>query len=41
MSLGIAFAIYTTLIVFVSSTMLYYYKVMYPREEKQLKQKSK
>ena len=41
MSLGIAFAIYTTLVAFVSSIMIYYFKVMYPTEESQLKEKSK
>jgi hypothetical protein len=41
MSLGIAFAIYTTLVAFVSSIMIYYFKVMYPTEEAQLKEKSK
>jgi hypothetical protein len=41
MSLGIAFAIYTALIAFVSSIMIYYYKVMYPLEEAQLNEKSK
>ena len=41
MSLVIAFVIYTTLVAFVSSIMLYYLKVMYPREEAQLKEKSK
>jgi hypothetical protein len=41
MSLGLAIAIYTALVALVSSTMLYYIKVMYPREEAQLKEKSK
>jgi len=41
MSLGIAFAIYTTLVAFVSSIMVYYFGVMYPREEHQLREKSK
>ena len=41
MTLGLAIAIYTSLVAFVSSLMLYYLKVMYPREENQLKEKSK
>jgi len=41
MTVGLAFAIYTALVAFVSSIMLYYLKVMYPREENQLKEKSK
>jgi hypothetical protein len=41
MSLALAFAIYTSLVAFVSSIMIYYLKVMYPREEAQLKEKSK
>lgn len=41
MTLGLAIAIYTTLVAFVSSTVLYYLKVMYPREEAQLREKSK
>jgi len=41
MSIGLAFAIYTTLVAFVSTIMLYYLKVIYPREEAQLKEKSK
>jgi hypothetical protein len=41
MSIGFAFAIYTGLVAFVSSIMIYYYKVMYPTEEAQLKEKSK
>jgi len=41
MTLGLAIAIYTALVAFVSSIMLYYLKVMYPREEAQLKEKSK
>lgn len=41
MSIGLAFTIYTALVVFVSSIMIYYYKVMYPREEQQLKENSK
>jgi len=41
MSLGIAFAIYSSLVAFVSSIMVYYLKVMYPREEQQLKEKLK
>jgi len=41
MSIGIGIAIYTALVAFVSSIMVYYFKVMYPREEAQLKEKSK
>ena len=41
MTIGLAIAIYTALIAFVSSIMLYYLRVMYPREEAQLKEKSK
>jgi len=41
MSIGVAFAIYTSLVAFVSSIIIYYFKVMYPTEEAQLKEKSK
>ena len=41
MSIGFAIAIYTALVAFVSSIMVYYLKVMYPREEQQLKEKLK
>jgi hypothetical protein len=41
MSIGFAIAIYTALVAFVSFIMLYYLNVMYPREEAQLKEKSK
>jgi len=41
MSIGIGVAIYAALVAFVSSTVLYYLKVIYPREEQQLKQKLK
>ncbi len=41
MSIGVAFTIYTALIALVSSIMVHYYKVMYPREEAKLKEKSK
>jgi len=41
MSIGFAITIYTTLVAFVSSIMVYYLKVMYPREEHQLKENSK
>jgi len=41
MSIGIGIVIYTALVAFVSSIMVYYFKVMYPREEAQLKEKSK
>jgi hypothetical protein len=41
MSIGLGIAIYAALVAFVSSTMVYYLKVMYPREEQQLKEKSK
>jgi hypothetical protein len=41
MSIAVALAIYTSLIAFVSSIMVYYYKMMYPREEAKLMEKSK
>ena len=41
MSITLAIAIYIALVAFVSSLMVYYFKVMYPREEAQLKEKSK
>ena len=41
MSIVVAFAIYTSLVAFVSSIIIYYFKVMYPTEEAQLKEKSK
>ena len=41
MSIGFAIAIYTTLVAVVSSLIVYYFRVMYPREEAQLKEKSK
>jgi len=41
MSIGFAIAIYTALVAFVSSIMIYYIKVMYPLEEAQLREKSK
>jgi hypothetical protein len=41
MSIALGVAIYAALVAFVSSTMLYYFKVMYPREEAQFKENSK
>jgi len=41
MTIALAIAIYTALIAVVSSLMVYYFRVMYPQEEKQLKEKSK
>ena len=41
MSIGLAIAIYTALVAVVSSLMVYYFRVMYPQEEKQLREKSK
>jgi hypothetical protein len=41
MSIVLGVAIYAALVAFVSSIMLYYLKVMYPREEAKLKEKSK
>ena len=41
MSIGLAIAIYTALVAVVSSLMVYYFRVMYPREEQQLKDKFK
>jgi len=40
MSIGVGIAIYTALVAVVSSLMIYYFRVMYPREEAQLKEKS-
>jgi len=40
-SIGLGIAIYSALVAFVSSIMVYYLKVMYPREEQQLKENSK
>jgi len=39
MSIGLGIAIYTAILAFVSSLMGYYFKVMYPREEQELKSK--
>jgi hypothetical protein len=41
MSIGIGIAIYSALVAFISSLMVYYYRVMYPKEENQLREKSK
>jgi hypothetical protein len=41
MSALVGLAIYSALVAFISSLMIYYYKVMYPREEAELKEKSK
>jgi len=41
MSIALGIAIYTTLVAVVASLMVYYFRVMYPREEQQLKEKSK
>ena len=41
MSIVLGAAIYTSLVAFVSSIIIYYFKVMYPTEEAQLKEKSK
>ena len=41
MSIALGIAIYSALVAFISSLMVYYYKVMYPREEAKLKEKSK
>jgi hypothetical protein len=41
MSLGLGIAIYAALVASISSIIVYYYKVMYPREEAKLKEKSK
>jgi hypothetical protein len=41
MSLFLGLAIYSALVAFISSLMIYYYKVMYPREEAKLREKSK
>ena len=37
MSIGLAVAIYTALIALVSSILTYYFKVMRPKEEEELK----
>jgi len=37
MSIALGIAIYTALVAFVSSLMVYYFRVMYPREEQQLR----
>jgi len=41
MSIELGIAIYTAIVVVISSLMVYYFRVMYPREEAQLKEKSK
>jgi len=41
MTIALALSIYTALVAVVSSLMVYYFRVMYPREEQQLKEKSK
>jgi hypothetical protein len=41
MSIGLSIAIYSALVAIVSSSMIYYFRVMYPREEAQLREKSK
>jgi len=40
MSIGVGIAIYAALVAGVSSLMVYYFRVIYPREEQQLKEKS-
>ena len=40
MSIALGITIYATLVAFVSSLMVYYFRVMYPKEEAQLKEKS-
>jgi len=39
MSIGLGIAIYTAMVAVVSSLMVYYFGVMYPREEQELKSK--
>jgi len=41
MTIELAIGIYVALVAFVSSIMVYYFKVMYSREEAQLKENSK
>jgi len=41
MSIALGIAIYTAIVAVISSLMVYYFRVMYPREEAQLKEKSK
>jgi len=41
MSIALGIAIYTVIVAVISSLMVYYFRVMYPREEAQLKEKSK
>lgn len=41
MSIALGVVIYAALVAFVSSVMVYYLKITYPREEEQLKENSK
>jgi hypothetical protein len=41
MSIALGIAIYSALVAFISSIMVYYYRVMYPLEEAKLREKSK
>lgn len=41
MSIVLGVAIYAALVAFVSSIILYYLKVMYPKEEAKLREKTK
>jgi len=41
MSIALGVAIYAALVAFVSSIILYYLKVMYPKEEAKLREKTK
>jgi len=41
MTIGLGVVIYISLVAFVSSIMVYYFKVIYPREEAQIKENSK
>jgi len=40
MSIGLGVVIYAALVAVVSSLMVYYFRIMYPRDEQQLKEKS-
>jgi len=40
MSIGLGITIYAALVAVISSLMVYYFRVMYPRDEQQLKEKS-
>jgi hypothetical protein len=41
MTLSVGIVIYSTIVAFISSLMVYYYRVRYPQEEAKLKENSK